>query len=114
MGYIRRKESRMKKIAVLLGFVLLSTNCCLAKSLEYKLELGRLKNAKSAEYKVLNVQIDALSQKVTNLVNDTTVSEEKKQELIELYVSEIRTLKDQKLMVNYTYKKSKKDLKKRY
>ena len=104
----------MKKLVLLLGLILLSANCCLAKSPEYELELGRLKNAKSAKYKVINIQINSVTQKVTTLMNDTSVSPEKKQELLEQYTAEIKSLEDQKTMVNYTYQKAKKNLKKRY
>ena len=49
----------MKKFIVLLGLILLSVNCCFANSLEYKLELGKLKNAKSAKTKVIDIQINS-------------------------------------------------------
>ncbi len=104
----------MKKLVILLGLILLSVNCCLAKSPEYELELGKLKNAKSAKYKVIDVQIQAISDKVVDLSNNTMVSAEEKQKLFAQYTTEIQELKDQKTMANYTYEKAKKNLRKRY
>lgn len=104
----------MKKLIVLFGLIVLTTNSCLAKSPEYELELGRLKNAKSAKYKIINIQINAIAQKVTVVTNDETLSSEKKQELLEQYTAEIKSLEDQKTMINYTYQKAKKNLRKRY
>lgn len=110
----RKQGGNMKKFIVLLGLILLSVNCCFANSLEYKLELGKLKNAKSAKTKVIDIQINSVTQKVEATANDTTISPEKKQELIEQYTAEINSLNDQKTMANYTYKKAKKNLKKRH
>ena len=104
----------MKKSLIVLGLILLSTNCCFAKSPEYELELGRLKNAKSAKCKIINIQLNAISQKVTAITNDETISPAKKQELLEQYTVEMKKLEDEKAMANYTYQKSKKNLKKRY
>ncbi|AOR38217.1 hypothetical protein BHV42_02950 [Candidatus Melainabacteria bacterium MEL.A1] len=104
----------MKKLAILLGLILLSVNCCLAKSPEYELELGRLKNAKSAKYKVIDAQIRAISDKVVDLTNDTTISSDEKQKLFEQCATEIQELKDQKTLINYKYVKAKKNLRKRY
>lgn len=104
----------MKKLAILLGLILLSVNCSLAKSPEYELELGRLKNAKSAKYKVIDAQIRAISDKVVDLTNDTTISSDEKQKLFEQCATEIQELKDQKTLINYKYVKAKKNLRKRY
>ena len=105
----------MKKLALLLTFVLLSTSIALAsKYPRYDAELSKIRSVKNAQTTVINNEMKEIATKIETLELNTTVSSAEKNRQLAQYNAELNRLAAKKQQLQTKYNADKAELKRLY
>ena len=105
----------MKKIALLLSLILLSSAMAFAGgNSKYEAELSKIRTVKNAQTSVINSQIKEIAVKIEELEASTTVSSSEKTRKMSEYNAQLDKLTTRKNEINKKYKADKAKLKRMY
>ncbi len=105
----------MKKLALLLTFVILSTSIALAsKYPKYDAELSKIRTVKNSQTTVINNEIKDIATKIEELEANTTMSTAEKNRKLAEYNAELDKLTTRKIQISEKYNADKARLKQLY
>ena len=103
-----------KKLLLALIVCTAISSVAFAKNEEMSLKLSQLKNAKNAQMKVINAQIQITTNDITNILINDKLSETEKNKQIEDCQKKLESLNNKKAELSLKYKNDKKALKQQY
>ena len=105
----------MKKLVLLLSFIILTTSVALAsKYPKYDAELSKIRTVKNAQTSAINKEMQTIALQMEELETNTAISTREKNQKMTEYNAQLNKLSAKKQRISAKYNADKKELKRLY